>query len=120
MSVVWAVALWGCGSPEPKPVPPPSAEYVGTWKSRDETVRLVLTADGRAQYTRGKWTNTTLVVQWSDQGFYLSDWPEPELHEVTVAPHDQDGYLWMTVDDVEVWRQATDAVIAPTKAPEPG
>ena len=93
-------------------------DYVGTWKSRDDTVRLVLTADGHAQYTRGKWTNTGLVVGWEPEGFLLSAWPEPELHKVLVTPHDVEGYWWMTVDDVEVWRQTTEAVMGVPKAPE--
>jgi hypothetical protein len=118
MAALWTFALLACGTPDPTPVPPPVADYVGTWKSRDETVRLVLTADGHAQYTRGKWTNTGLVVGWQADGFLISAWPEPELHKVLVPPHDQDGYWWMTVDEVEVWRQSADAVIGAPKLPE--
>lgn len=118
MTWTLTLALVGCATPEPTPVAPPVADYVGTWKSRDETIRLVLTADGHAQYTRGKWTNTGLVVGWSPEGFSLSAYPEPELHKVTIPPHDVDGYLWMTVDEIELWRHTADAVIAAPKPPE--
>lgn len=118
MTLTWTLALLACDSPDPKPVAPPSVEYVGTWKSRDETVRLVLTQDGHAQYTRGKWTNTGLVVGWGPEGFSLSAYPEPELHRVTVTPHEESDYWWMTVDDVALWRQTAEAAIAPHKPPE--
>ena len=113
-----ALALAGCPAAEPAAVPPPSSEYVGTWKSRDDTTRLVLTADGKIQYTKGKWTNTGLVVGWNDAGFEVSAYPKPEQHEVDGKPTEKDGYVWLKVDDAELFRTSTDAIIgvpAPSK-----
>ena len=83
-------------------MPPPSAEYVGTWKSRDDSVRLVFTNDGKVQYTKGKWTNTGLIVAWNEAGFEISAYPKPEQHTVKGPPHEKDGYNWLTVDDAEL------------------
>lgn len=113
-----ALTLAGCPAPEPVAVPPPAQDYVGTWKSRDETVRLVLTADGKVQYTKGKWTNTGLVVGWNETGFDISAYPKPEHHVVKEKPHDADGYAWITVDDAELYRASTDAVIGVPTPPK--
>jgi hypothetical protein len=130
MLVGW---LWlvGCGDHGPQPVGPPSKDYVGTWRSQDETIRLVLTSEGQFQETKGKWTNTGIVVAWTNEGFKASAYPEPELHKVREKPHDKAGYTWMTVDDAELWRVSSEAKIgapmpvppadqpAPTAAPLP-
>ena len=120
IGLMWALA--GCPAPEPAAVAPPSPEYIGTWKSRDDTIRLVFTADGHVQYTKGKWTNTGLVVGWNEVGFEISAYPKPEQHRVTEKPHSKEGYEWLTVDDAELFRASTEAVIGtptPPKKEEP-
>ena len=126
MRWIWiaALALAGCPADEPAPVAPPDATYVGTWKSRDDTIRLVLTADGKVQYTKGKWTNTGLIVGWNEIGFEISAYPKPEHHEVEGKPVEKDGYVWINVDDADLYRFSTEAVIGtptppPTREPAP-
>ena len=113
------LVLAGCPAPEPQPMPPPSAEYVGTWKSRDDSVRLVFTNDGKVQYTKGKWTNTGLIVAWNEAGFEISAYPKPEQHTVKGPPHEKDGYNWLTVDDAELFRSTTTAEIGVPAPPKP-
>ena len=116
---VW-IAAWlsACATEIAAPVPPPDPALIGTWRDRDQQTRLVFTAEGTFQYTQGKWTNTGMVVGWTDQGFLASAYPEPELHTITVRPHAEgDGATWMTVDDRPLYRQTTDAVIGTPQAP---
>lgn len=109
--------LAACATPEPTPVAPPH-EFVGTWRAQKGEDRMVITADGHYQHTAGKFTNTGLVLKVDDAGFEVTGYPHPEVEVVAERPHEQDGYWWMTVNDVRYWRASEQAVIGKPLPPD--
>jgi hypothetical protein len=104
--------LWSCAeAPPPVPSPPPT-EVVGTWRVGDTVERWVFTTDGKFQHTsKDGWTNTGTVLAWDGPEFRLTGFPTEERHRIDRMPYDRDGYTWIEIDAVSLWRQSKEARI---------
>ena len=95
--------LWGCSS---EPLPPAKANYAGEWRAPD--MRLLITPNGRVDYSRKTDNGTTSVTapiqRFEGDNFVVGIGIFSTTFVVTKPPH-LDGALWkMTVDGVELTR----------------
>jgi hypothetical protein len=89
-----------------EPVPEAYADYVGHW--RGDGVRLVIRADGHADYDRVQ-DRTHVAIEgnahsFSERGFRIGVGPLSADFKVQQAPEVEDGRWRMTVDGVELTR----------------
>jgi hypothetical protein len=89
-----------------EPVPEAYADYVGHW--RGDGVRLVIRADGHADYDRVQ-GRTHVAIEgnahsFSKRGFRIGVGPLSADFKVQQAPEVEDGRWRMTVDGVELTR----------------
>lgn len=96
------VLLAGCADP----VPVQHGRYVGHW--RGDGMRLVIRADGHADYDRVRGNHRVSIEgnahSFTDQGFRIGLGPFSADFDVQRKPHLVDGRWRMTVDDVELTR----------------
>lgn len=89
-----------------EPVPPAFADYVGHW--RGDGMRLVIRADGHADYDRVQAQRRVSIEGnvhgFDDGGFRIGVGPLSADFEVQRAPHLENGRWRMTVDGVELTR----------------
>ena len=89
-----------------QPVPEAYADYVGHW--RGDGVRLVIRADGHADYDRVQGRTHVSIEgnahRFSDQGFRIGVGPLSADFKVQQRPEVEDGRWRMTVDGVELTR----------------
>jgi hypothetical protein len=115
VSVISALACGGDVAATPQP--PPSTDWVGTWTGTTggDAVLLTIDGDGGVHYQRSGSVQSSYdmpAIAWRSDGFDigLSAWMSTSFH-VDAAPHEDAGAYKMTVDGVELTREAT--------APEP-
>jgi hypothetical protein len=89
-----------------EPVPEPYSDYVGHW--RGEGMRLVIRADGHADYDRVQGRTHVSVEgnahSFSPRGFRIGFGPLSADFTVQRGPKVEDGRWRMTVDGVELTR----------------
>jgi len=88
-----------------QPLPPDKAEYAGHW--RGGGVDLVITAEGRADYTRREGKGTVEVsgpIGWKGDDFVIVVMVVKTAFDVSEPPHESHGIWQMTVDGVELTR----------------
>jgi hypothetical protein len=89
-----------------EPVPEAYADFVGHW--RGEGVRLVIRADGHADYDRVQGRTHVSIEgnahSFSEQGFRIGVGPLSADFKVQQRPEVEDGRWRMTVDGVELTR----------------
>jgi hypothetical protein len=89
-----------------EPVPVAHGEYVGHWHG--EGMRLVIRADGHADYDRVQGESRVSIEgsahSFSEHGFRIGLGPLSASFEVQRRPHLAEGRWRMTVDGVELTR----------------
>jgi hypothetical protein len=99
-----ALLLAACG----QPVPAEKADYVGDWRAKD--MRLLITRDGRVEYSRKNGDNTTRVnapLQGFDGDNFVAGVGFLRTTFVVSKPPYRVGAAWkMVVDGVELTRGA--------------
>lgn len=103
LAVLLVGALAACG----KPLPPEKAAYAGQWSG--EQVQLLITSEGRVDYSRVNGSNTTSVKspikEFAGDNMVVGVGPMSTTFVVSTPPH-QVGDAWkMTVDGVELTKK---------------
>lgn len=103
LALALALFLVGCG----QPLPPDKTNYAGDW--RGEAMQIIVTQDGRVQYSRAK-NGTTTKVQGPIQKFEGNDFVVgfafvTTKFVVSKPPAQENGVWKMTVDGVELTRR---------------
>lgn len=99
LCLVLSLALWGCA----QPLPADKNQYAGTWISADSRVNLIITPEGRIEYSNqqpGKSTSVSSPIKsFSEQGFDAGIGPLTTTFKVTQAPtQDSQGNWFMIID----------------------
>ena len=89
-----------------EPLPPARTDYAGDWRAPN--MRLLITAEGRVEYSRREGNSTTSVnapiQRFEGDNFVVGVGVFNTTFIVSKPPH-RDGALWkMTVDGVELVR----------------
>ncbi len=110
--------LFACEPAEPPVVIPP-AEFIGTWRGKEGIERWVWTADGAWQHTdKNGWSASGKILSWTSEGFAGTGFPVEERHAIQRGPFEREGYTWVVIDEIELWRQSKEARIgAPIPRP---
>ena len=99
-----ALLLTACG----QPVPADKSNYVGDWRGKE--MRIVITSDGRVEYSRKNGENTTSVkapLQGFDGDNFIAGVGFLRTTFVVTTPPHLVGAAWkMVVDGVELTRGA--------------
>ena len=102
MMVAALLLLTACA----KPVPPEKSAYVGDWAAPG--MSLLITQDGRVDYTRIKGGVTTTLnaplKKFEGDNFVVGIGLWTTTFVVAKPPHEEAGRWKMTVDDVELTR----------------
>lgn len=115
MLAALAGALMGCTG---VPLPPDKAEYAGQWAGPE--MWLMVSPEGQVAYKRIKDRGTVTIngpiSRYEGHDFVVGAWVVTSTFVVERTPwEDEDGVWRMTVDGVELTRQAGSR--APTEAP---
>ncbi|NHB57642.1 hypothetical protein G8E00_12205 [Acinetobacter shaoyimingii] len=107
MCCILAVVLLGCA----KPIPENKLDYVGSWASADNRVNLVISADGRLEYSNNQpqKSSTLSVPIKSFEGNNFQAGVGPFSTEFTVSQppkKDEQGNWFMVVDDYLLAKRA--------------
>lgn len=97
--LILSLALVACS----KPLPTDKSNYAGTWVSADSRVSIIITPEGRIEYSNqqpGKSTSVSSPIKsFNEQGFEAGVGPLTTEFKVTQAPtQDSQGNWFMVVD----------------------
>jgi len=100
--IAWLIGLLllaGCT----RPVPPEKAAYIGQWQN--ESVFLLITAEGRVEYRKVRGSTTTSlkapIKEFVGDNFEAGLGPLSTTFVVSKPPHQERG-VWLMVVDGEV------------------
>jgi hypothetical protein len=97
--LVGLVLVAGCANP----VPPEKVAYIGHWQN--QSVSLLITAEGRVEYRRARGSTTTSlkapIKAFSGDNFEAGLGPLSTTFVVSKPPHQEHG-VWRMVVDGEV------------------
>ncbi len=99
LCLLLSLVLLGCS----KPLPPDKIQYAGTWISADSRVNVLITPEGRIEYSNqqpGKSTSVSSPIKsFNEHGFDAGVGPLTTTFKVTQAPtQDNQGNWFMIVD----------------------
>lgn len=80
----------------PAPIPAERAAYVGTWVG--DGVELEIRRNGMVGVTEAGRADDQPLTAWTEAGFTVGYRDAARAFTVDVAPHEDDGRTWMTVD----------------------